>query len=252
MKIPVFSKVLPKGSVLVFSLLVLAILLVTSLTILSTAVLDRKASLSTGTSTRSFQVADSGVEEVLYRIYKENHATLSALASAISSGSCSGSSISFPASGGSVKVTFYESETAPYSGGCSGTDWRNRVVKIKSEGTAGSNSRAVEVAVAAGGGPLQCVTGYINKSGTKGVEDQINTSGNTWSDIFQEDPYIGGEDAWGLECKTGWARTGCAASELGSQGTMDGDLSMSGNGCKTDNEERANGTNLIQAVCCRT
>lgn len=145
---PAFLKSFRRGSVLVFSLLVLSIMLVTSLTILSTALLDRKASLSTGGSARSFQVADSGVEETLYRVYKESHPTLSALAGSIGA-SCSGSSINFPSAGGEVKVTFYEDEETPYTGGCSGTDWRAKVVKIKSEGAVGSNARAVEVAVAA-------------------------------------------------------------------------------------------------------
>ena len=143
-----FLKSSRRGSVLVFSLLILSILLVTSLTILSTALLDRKASLSTGSSARSFQVADSGVEETLYRVYKENHPTLAALAGSVGA-SCSGSSINFPSAGGEVTVTFYEDGETPYSGGCSGTDWRAKVVKIKSEGAVGSNARAVEVAVAA-------------------------------------------------------------------------------------------------------
>jgi Tfp pilus assembly protein PilX len=154
-----FSKLLPKGSVLVFSLLILSIMLVTSLTILSSAVLDRKASLSTGSSTRSFQVADSGVEEVLYQVYKGSHATLEDVRSAIdnTNATCAGGVIEFPVAGGTAKVTFYQDETTVYAGPCSGgtaTDWRDKVVKIKSEGTAGSTTRAVEVAVAATGGGI--------------------------------------------------------------------------------------------------
>lgn len=152
-----FQKLFPKGSVLVFSLLILSIMLVTSLTILSSAVLDRKASLSTGSSTRSFQVADSGVEEVLYQVYKGSHATLEDVRSAIdnTNATCAGGVIEFPVAGGTAKVTFYQDETTVYAGPCSGgtaTDWRDKVVKIKSEGTAGSTTRAVEVAVAAAGG----------------------------------------------------------------------------------------------------
>lgn len=156
-----FRNILPKGSVLVFSLLILSIMLVTSLTILSSAVLDRKASLSTVSSARSFQVADSGVEEILYQIYKADHATLSALAGAITGATCSGSSITFPSAGGTSVVSLYQDETTLYAGGCSGTDWRDKVVKIKSEGTAGSTTRAVEVAVAAVGGLVtSCPAGW--------------------------------------------------------------------------------------------
>ncbi len=164
-----FSKIFPKGSVLVFSLLILSILLVTSLTILSTALLDRKASLSTGSSARSFQVADSGVEEILYQVYKANHTTLADLADAITGATCSGSTVSFPSAGGEVKVTFYEDETTPYSGGCTtGTDWRTRVVKIKSEGMAGSTTRAVEVAVAAAASPLESKA-WVSWSRSSGI-----------------------------------------------------------------------------------
>ena len=155
-----FSKLLPKGSVLVFSLLILSIMLVTSLTILSSALLNQKASLSTGSSGRSFQVADSGVERVLYQIYKQNNATLEDLGDAIAGGStatvrCNNGIVSFPVSGGDVKVGFYQDDVSnpgniiSYTN-CAGTDWRDKVVKIKSEGTAGTTSRAVEVAVAAG------------------------------------------------------------------------------------------------------
>ena len=146
MKTARFSKVLPKGSVLVFSLLILSILLVTSLTILSTALLDRKASLSTGSSARSFQVADSGVEEVLYQIYKVSPGSLDALAGNLGT-SCSAGTITFNAAGGTAKVAFYEDETTVFTD-CTATNWRDRVVKIKSEGIAGSTARAVEVAVA--------------------------------------------------------------------------------------------------------
>lgn len=154
-----FSKLLPKGSVLVFSLLILSIMLVTSLTILSSALLNQKASLSTGSSGRSFQVADSGVERVLYQIYKQSNATLEDLGDVIAGGStatvrCNNGVVSFPVSGGDVKVGFYQDDPSnpgnviSYTN-CAGTDWRDKVVKIKSEGTAGTTSRAVEVAVAA-------------------------------------------------------------------------------------------------------
>ena len=156
-----FSKLLPKGSVLVFSLLILSIMLVTSLTILSSALLNQKASLSTGSSGRSFQVADSGVERVLYQIYKQSNATLEDLGDVIAGGStatvrCNNGVVSFPVSGGDVKVGFYQDDPSnpgnviSYTN-CAGTDWRDKVVKIKSEGTAGTTSRAVEVAVAAAG-----------------------------------------------------------------------------------------------------
>ena len=144
------QKLLPKGSVLVFSLLVLSILLVTSLTILSSALLDRKASLSTSGSTRSFQVADSGVEVVLHQVYKVNPASLNTLATNLGA-TCDAGTIKFDVAGGEATILFYQDETTLFTD-CASGNWRDQVVKIKSEGTAGSNARAVEVAVAATGG----------------------------------------------------------------------------------------------------
>ncbi len=149
-----------RGSVLVFSLLILSILLVTSLTIFSFAILDQKASLSTGSSTRSFQVADSGVEEVLFQIYKKGYlyATLEDLGDAVAGGSagptrCNVTSsgipqIQFPSAGGEVIVSFYEdTTTTPYAGGCTGTNWRQKVVRIVSEGATGTTARAISAPV---------------------------------------------------------------------------------------------------------
>lgn len=157
-----FSKIFPKGSVLVFSLLILSILLVTSLTILSSSLLDRKASLSTGSSTRSFQVADSGVEEVLYQIYKVSPASLDALAGNLGV-SCSSGVITFATASGTAKVVFYQDETTAFTD-CASDTWRDKVVKIKSEGVAGSTTRAVEVAVAAAADGM--AKAWVNFDGT--------------------------------------------------------------------------------------
>ncbi|NTW75364.1 MAG: hypothetical protein HGB34_00445 [Candidatus Moranbacteria bacterium] len=144
---PTFTNIFPKGSVLVFSLIILSLMLVTSLTLLSSATLDRKASLSTGNSTRSFQVADSGIEQVLYQIYRQDHDTVADLADAISDANgCENGIISSDAG---WQVAFYEGENGDTRiTDCDDTDWRNRVTKIKSQGGAGSTTRAVEVAVA--------------------------------------------------------------------------------------------------------
>lgn len=179
-----FLKSSRRGSVLVFSLLILSILLVTSLTILSTSLLDRKASLSTSSSTRSFQVADSGVEEALYQIYKADHPTLAALTASIAGATCSGSTLSFPSVGGNASVTFYEDETTPYAGGCNGTDWRDKVVKIKSEGVAGSNARAVEVAVQTACPTVKSTRPFSKVTTASGPAEVRNGIGGAMSDVF--------------------------------------------------------------------
>ncbi|MBP9752182.1 MAG: hypothetical protein KBD19_05040, partial [Candidatus Moranbacteria bacterium] len=55
-------------------------------------------------------------------------------------------------------------ETTLYTNKCAGPDddWRDKVVKIKSEGTAGTTTRAVEVAVAAAGD----VNAFVGFDGT--------------------------------------------------------------------------------------
>ena len=54
-----------KGSVLVFSLIVLSILLSAAVAVATVSVSNRKSTLSTDKSNQSFQVANSGVELVL-------------------------------------------------------------------------------------------------------------------------------------------------------------------------------------------
>jgi uncharacterized membrane protein len=62
-----------KGSVLVFSLIVLSIVLSAALSVAVVNVSNRKSAGSTGQSVQSFQVADSGVEMALEAIYKGNN-----------------------------------------------------------------------------------------------------------------------------------------------------------------------------------
>jgi hypothetical protein len=139
-----------KGSILVFSLIILSLMLVTSLTLLSSVVLDEKASLATGSSTRSFQVADSGIEEVLYQVYKVKDVdvtelqTFDDLASAVGA-SCSHGVIT---SSEGWLVVFYEGvDGDSLMDLCSETDWRARVMKIKSQSSLSGTTRAVEVSV---------------------------------------------------------------------------------------------------------
>lgn len=142
-----FSRILPKGSVLVFSLIILSIMLVTSLTLLASSALNQKAALSTGSSTRSLQVADAGIEQVLYQIYRKRHATVGDLAAELGA-DCSGGEVADEDAGWSVRM--YDLDGFAMDD-CGATDWRERVAAIKSEGTAQGTIRAVEVAVAAEG-----------------------------------------------------------------------------------------------------
>lgn len=161
-----------KGSTLGFSLMLLSLLLFSGITLLSVSVLERKASFATQKSVIAFQAADSGAERVLKRIYIDNSpliasvpingpmpdSTLNTLASnlsSVSSASCSSSVISAtntnsPASSSpnyTFQVTFFDSTGTAIT--CSATDWRDKVVRIRSEGFYQRTSRAIEVGIRA-------------------------------------------------------------------------------------------------------
>jgi Tfp pilus assembly protein PilX len=147
---PISLKSRQKGSVLIFSLIILSLMLVTSLTLLSSVVLDQKAALSTGNSTRSFQVADSGIEQVLYQIYKVKDVDATKLQALSNMASATGAACDngIITSSEGWLVAFYEGnngETRMDS--CSATDWRSRVTRIKSQGSLNGTTRAVEVSV---------------------------------------------------------------------------------------------------------
>ncbi len=137
-----------KGSVLVFSLIILAFMLVSALSVAMISVTEKRASLATDKSNRSFQVADTGVETMLQKIYKESPepATLTALASSAGA-SCNTTTneIEDSVGYGTYVVSFLDGAGTKIT--CSDTDWRSKVAKIKSEGTAGNTKRAVEVAI---------------------------------------------------------------------------------------------------------
>lgn len=135
-----------RGSVLVFSLIVLSIMLSAALTITAVTVSNRKSAGSTAQSVQSFQVADSGVERALKEVYKGSYATLADLGSGIGS-SCSGGVVSYSVSGGTAKIAFLDESNALIS--CGDGNWRSKLTKVKVEGTANGTTRVIETAIAA-------------------------------------------------------------------------------------------------------
>ena len=144
-----------KGSVLVFSLIILSIILSAAITVATVSITNQRSASSTGKSVQSFQVADSGIELALQKIYKGSYSDLNAMATAMGGGaSCAGGTISKNnVVGGNIKVSFYDNDGNLVT--CAATDWRDKVVRIKSEGSAFGTTRVVETAVAAAG--LSCV-----------------------------------------------------------------------------------------------
>ncbi len=173
---PIFSRLLPKGSVLVFSLIILSVMLVTALSLLSSAVLDQRASLSTADSTRSFQIADSGVEQTLYQVYRKNPGTIGEIASGMGL-SCDAGTITDASAGWTVR--FYDSDGSHLSD-CDAD--RGDIAALKSEGSASGTTRAVEVAVAA----AQCKFTFIDPT-----VNVVSYGGNTTgSGTFDVSSYI--------------------------------------------------------------
>jgi hypothetical protein len=152
-----------KGSVLVFSLVILSFLLVAALSVAVVSVTERRGSLATDRSNRSFQVADSGAEIVLQKIYKGNATDISALAIA-AGGVCSGGVISGSISSGDYKISLYDDSGVQLTN-CADTTWRSQVAQLKSQGISGNTVRAVEVAVAAP--PTPGITGGCMVSSSK-------------------------------------------------------------------------------------
>ncbi|MCX6765710.1 MAG: hypothetical protein NT136_01995 [Candidatus Moranbacteria bacterium] len=140
------------GSILVFTLIVLFIILATAIGIASVTVIERKTAGTTGKSTAGFQVADSGAEVILQKIYKDDSLTdLNSLAASLGT-TCSNGTISGSISSGKdYTVTFYDDADPAVIVPCG--DPVSNVAKIKSVGTYAGTSRAIEVAVAAGGPP---------------------------------------------------------------------------------------------------
>lgn len=161
-----------KGSTLGFSLMLLSLLLFSGITLLSVSVLERKASFVTQKSVVAFQAADSGAERVLKRIYLDNSPLVSAVPidsdmpgdvdlnalanqlSATSGANCSGGVISAsnsPAANSNYtfQVTFYYDTDPTHTIACDDRDWRDKVIRIRSEGFYQRTSRAIEIGIRA-------------------------------------------------------------------------------------------------------
>lgn len=154
-----------RGSVLVFSLLVLSILLSVTLTSVGVVITGKNSSRSTEKSALAFQIADGATENVLKRIYKDTDPTLSDLASNLyhnqsggsgggNNPSCSNGVISgaLPsASSGTYSVTFLANDGSiiPCNGAGYATykEWRTKLVRIMASGSYAGATRAIDVTI---------------------------------------------------------------------------------------------------------
>lgn len=152
-----------KGSVLVFSLIVLLILLSLTITAATLVIFSKGSSRSTEKSIIAFQVADGAVENMLQRLYDYNNinedTTPSTFATHLfgtgvnGSGkpTCSGGVISgkLPNSSGTYAVTLLENDNTKLNCGGYTTycEWRVKLAHMVATGTYAGATRAVDVAV---------------------------------------------------------------------------------------------------------
>jgi len=131
---------LKNGSVLVFTLIIMSLMLMMAVSIASVTVIERKMSGATGKSNQAFQVADSGVEIVVNKKKDDPNVKISTLGS-----SCDGGTVNMgDVAGGNAIVTFYADDGTKLV--CS--DPIAKTFRIKSAGVFSSTVRAVEVEIA--------------------------------------------------------------------------------------------------------
>ena len=178
----------PRGSVLVFTLLILAILLSTALSAAGIVVLGKNSSRATEKSALAFQIADGAAENVLKRIYRNSDATLGTLASNLyadggqGTPTCDNGTVigSLPqASSGTYAVTFLDNTGTPLQ--CSGTgydtysEWRTKLSKIVSSGAYGSATRAIDIAIE----PIPCDVPTVDDADGN-TYDTVSIGGKCW------------------------------------------------------------------------
>lgn len=134
-----------KGSVLVFSLIMLSLILTSALAIAAATMIERKSSLTSNKSTQGFQVADSGVEIIAKKIKEASWSggAISSLAGVTCSSNAITGYTDSPTNKNKYVVTFYDS--TPTQLACS--DPIYRIAKIKSVGSYGGTTRAVEAPI---------------------------------------------------------------------------------------------------------
>lgn len=136
-----------KGSVLVFTLVILSMALVTAIAISAVTVIERRSSGSTADSNQAFQIADSGIEVVLNEIYQNNSTTVARLTATSGLSSCTSGKITVPNGGNAYELTFKDDNGADINA----CDSPVVIASVKSTGFYKQTTRAIEAVVAAGG-----------------------------------------------------------------------------------------------------
>ncbi len=151
---------LSQGSILAYTLILLGIVLVASIGMFSASITNFRSVSSNDQSSSAFQIADSGSQIAVKMLRDTMEDKLSGMI-----GNCPGgqeAAIDVPSGflGGGYRITFQGEDGSPLRCNDDVAD----VWSIKSVGSYGNTTRAVQVAVAAGGG--SGITGGCRMSGT--------------------------------------------------------------------------------------
>ena len=143
-----------KGFALVFSLIMLTLLVMVSLSVAAVSITDTKPTRDSSLSINTFQIANSGVERAFEWIYKHNYRTLNELVAANAGITCSNGILHGTDSSGTYDLTLYTVDVATGTVYTAVTDcntppgWRENLGKIHSVATYGNAMRAIDAGVA--------------------------------------------------------------------------------------------------------
>ncbi|MFA7319756.1 MAG: LamG-like jellyroll fold domain-containing protein [Parcubacteria group bacterium] len=129
-----------QGSALIVSILILMLIVTITLTVTLVSIQNQTASNGEYRSSQSFQVADTGIEDLMYKLTKAGYAEVNQLPDCQSSGPLMGW----------IKSGNYAIRLQGPSGtaiSCNGSDPTSSVVSIKSVSSLSNQSRAVEADV---------------------------------------------------------------------------------------------------------
>lgn len=148
-----------RGSVLIYTLFILIMLLVSGLALSTVVLLQQRGSATAGDSLNAFQSANDGFEDIMARYKRASGDTLSAL------GGCENGTITV--SSGVVRpytATFTKESDGSAVSDCNITKLSD-ISQVKIVSSVGTTTRAIETAFAANGTPLQQPCGSIHLVG---------------------------------------------------------------------------------------
>ena len=150
-----------RGSVLVFTLLVLALLLSASISAALVIITAKNSSRATQKSIISFQIADGAAENILKRVYQDSDSSLNVLSRNLFGTNYFGFGFPtcvdgvivgrLPSSVGTYEVTLYDNDGNKLRcdgvGYSSYAEWRPKLVRLMSVGNYAGTTRAIDVGV---------------------------------------------------------------------------------------------------------